>query len=112
MAVCVLRFKFSCAKKTPARGNSNIKHDLLIMVDVCLQPWTDTHMKYTIFIRKAFTSRLYFKHFNNVNGKHSTLIQHKHVCNKICYHYTYSFVGDLPDDDDAKAETCSKQTVQ
>ena len=92
--------------------NSNIKHDALIIVDVCLQPWTETRMKYTTFIRKVFTSSLYFKHFNNVNGKHCTLIQHKHICNKICYHYTYSFVGDLPDDDHAKAETCSKQTVQ
>jgi hypothetical protein len=92
-------------------NNSNIKHDALIILDVCLQPWTDIHMKYTISTRTVFTSSLYFKNFNNVHGKHCTVTQHMHVCNKICHHYTYSFVGGLPDDGHAKAETCSKQTV-
>lgn len=40
------------------------------------------------------------------------LTQHMHVCNKICHRYTYSIVGDLPDDGHAKAETCSKQTLE
>jgi hypothetical protein len=55
---------------------------------------------------------LYFTHFNNVDGKHCMLTQHMHVCNKICHRYTYSIVGDLPDDGHAKAETCSKQTLE
>jgi hypothetical protein len=39
------------------------------------------------------------------------LTPHMHACDKISHDHTYFFIGDLTDDGHAKAETCSKHTV-
>lgn len=86
--------------------NSNIKHDAVITLDVCLQPWTDIHKKYKFLYEK------YLQVVCILNIL--TMFIENTVCwlNKICHHYMYSFVGDLPDDGYAKAETCGKQIVE